>query len=194
MDKLDEQYWSNRYQAHTDIWDLKNVSTPLKEYFDQLIDKNISILIPGCGNAYEAEYFLQLGFTNITLIDISPIPVKNLQEKFAVHLNKEIKIILGDFFALNQSFDLIVEQTFFCAIDPSLRQKYKDKMYELLKVGGKLVGVMFNCAFEAGPPFGGSIEEYKLLFSQKFAIKTLKTCYNSIEKRSGNEVFIILQK
>lgn len=193
MDKLDEQYWSNRYQTHTDIWDLKNVSTPLKEYFDQLIDKNISILIPGCGNAYEAEYLLQLGFTNITLIDISPIPVKNLQEKFAVQLNKEIKIILGNFFELNQSFDLIVEQTFFCAIDPSLRQLYADKMYELLKVGGKLIGVMFNCSFEDGPPFGGSIEEYKLLFAQKFSIKTLETCYNSIEKRKGNEVFIILQ-
>jgi methyl halide transferase len=194
MDNLDEHYWSNRYQNNTDAWDLKTVSTPLKEYFDQLTDKNISILIPGCGNAYEAEYLLQLGFTNITLIDISPVPVKRLQEKFASHLHKEIKIILGDFFALNHSFDLIVEQTFFCAIDLSLRQQYANKMYELLKVGGKLVGVMFNCAFEVSPPFGGSKEEYELLFAQKFTIKTLDTCYNSIEKRSGNEVFVILQK
>lgn len=194
MDNLDEHYWSNRYQMHTDIWDLKNVSTPLKEYFDQLKNKNISILIPGCGNAYEAEYLLQLGFTNITLIDISPVPVERLQEKLANHINKEIKIILGNFFELNQSFDLIVEQTFFCAIDPTLRQKYADKMYELLKVGGKLMGVMFNCAFEAGPPFGGSKEEYELLFAEKFSIKTLEICYNSIEKRKGNEVFILLQK
>jgi methyl halide transferase len=194
MDNLDEHYWSNRYQNNTNVWDLKTISLPLKEYFDQLTDKNISILIPGCGNAYEAEYLLQLGFTNITLIDISPVPVKLLQDKFANHLNKEIKIILGDFFALNHSFDLIVEQTFFCAIDPSLRQQYANKMYELLKVGGKLVGVMFNCAFEAGPPFGGSKEEYKLLFAQKFTIMILDSCYNSIEKRSGNEVFIMLQK
>ncbi len=194
MDNLDEHYWSNRYQNQTDTWDLKAVSTPLKEYIDQLTNKNISILIPGCGNGYEAEYLLQLGFTNITLIDISPVPIKNMQEKFVSHLNKEINIILGDFFALHQTFDLIIEQTFFCAIDPLLRQQYANKMYELLKVGGKLVGVLFNREFEAGPPFSGSKEEYQLLFAKKFNIKTLEKCYNSIEKRKDTEVFIILKK
>jgi SAM-dependent methyltransferase len=128
------------------------------------------------------------------LIDISPEPVKKMQEKFVNEINKEIKIILGNFFTLQQSFDLIVEQTFFCAIDPKLRQKYADKMYELLKVGGKLVGVMFNRAFYDGPPFSGTKEEYELLFANKFKIKTLEKCYNSILKRKDTEVFIILQK
>ena len=89
---------------------------------------------------------------------------------------------------------MIIEQTFFCALNPALRKDYVDRMYELLKPGGKLVGVLFNRSFEGGPPFGGSKEEYKELFDEKFVIKKMEDCYNSIEPRKDAEVFIILAK
>ena len=191
---LDQNYWSNRYQNNDAPWDMGKVSPPLKEYFDQLTDKNISILIPGCGNAYEAEYLLQSGFTNITLIDISPSLVEKLTNTFSNSSSTAINIICGDFFQLNQTFYLIIEQTFFCAIDPSLRPKYADKMQELLNPKGKLVGVFFNRTFEGGPPFSGSKAEYETLFQDKFKINTMEACYNSIGPRSGTELFVILQK
>ncbi len=191
---FNENYWSSRYKRNDSGWDMGEVSSPLKEYFDQMTNKNISILIPGCGNAYEADYLLQKGFKNITLIDISPQPVDKLKKKFAAFLNKEIIIICGDFFTLNQNFDLIVEQTFFCAIDPSLRINYVDKMNRLLKVNGKLIGVLFNRVFEGGPPFSGSKAEYHLLFKDKFEIKIMDECYNSIRQRKGSELFVMLQK
>ena len=53
--------------------------------------KNISILIPGCGNSHEAEYLLSQGFTNITVIDIAPTLVAAISEKFAD--NENIKVI-----------------------------------------------------------------------------------------------------
>jgi len=193
-DLLNENYWSSRYQNNDVAWDMGEVSPPLKEYFDQLTDKSISILITGCGNAYEAEYLLQNGFKNITLIDISPLPVDKLKKQYSAFLNKEIHIICGDFFALNQTFDLIVEQTFFCAIDPSLRTDYANKMYELLNVNGKLVGVLFNRTFDAGPPFSGNRTEYNRLFKDKFQIKIMDECYNSISPRKDSELFVILQK
>lgn len=193
-DLLNENYWSSRYKNNDVAWDMGEVSLPLKEYFDQLTDKYISILIPGCGNAYEAEYLLQQGFKNITLIDISPLPVDKLKKQFSAFLNKEIHIICGDFFTLNQTFDLIVEQTFFCAIYPSLRTDYANKMHELLNANGKLTGVFFNRTFDAGPPFSGSRTEYNLLFKNKFQIRTMDECFNSINPRKGSELFVILQK
>lgn len=193
-DLLNENYWSSRYKNNDVAWDMGEVSPPLKEYFDQLTDKYITILIPGCGNAYEAEYLLQQGFKNITLIDISPLPVDKLKKNFSAFLNKEIHIICGDFFTLNQTFDLIVEQTFFCAIYPSLRTDYANKMHELLNANGKLTGVFFNRTFDAGPPFSGSRTEYNLLFKNKFQIRTMDECFNSINPRKGSELFVILQK
>jgi len=188
--KLDSEYWNKRYQNGDTGWDVGRISDPLKAYVDQLKDKNISILIPGCGNAYEATYLLQHGFTDVTLIDISPSLVDHVKRNLSAYLGKELKIICGDFFELDQHFDLILEQTFFCALDPSLRNRYAEKMHSLLNPGGKIAGVLFNRNFDGGPPFGGTKAEYEKIFSVQFKLEIMEECYNSISPRKGNELFI----
>jgi len=190
---LDGNFWNEQYLSEKTGWDLGTVSPPLKRYIDGLSDKNISILIPGCGNTYEAEYLLQKGFTNITVIDIAPALVEKLQKKFENNTN--IKIILGDFFQHEGQYDLILEQTFFCAIHPSLRKQYAEKMQQLLKPGGILSGVLFDKEFDfEGPPFGGCKCQYEPLFEKAFELKHFETCYNSAKPRAGSELFIELMK
>lgn len=186
---LDAAYWNNRYAAGETGWDMGYVSPSLKNYFDQIENKNLRILIPGCGNCYEAAYLAANGFTNITLIDIAPLLVQQLKEKF---INQPaIKIILGDFFEHAGQYDLIIEQTFFCALQPSLRSAYVNKMHALLAENGRLTGAVFASEFETdGPPFGGTAAEYETLFTNKFHIHTMAPCYNSHVKRTGNELFI----
>ena len=169
------------------------VSSPIKEYIDQLKEKNLRILIPGCGNTYEAEYLLQKGFTNVTVIDIAPTLVNKLKEKFKG--NPAIRILLSDFFEHQGEYDLILEQTFFCALDPVLRTKYRDKVFSLLSDTGKLAGVLFDKQFEKeGPPFGGTKDEYKKLFQDHFELIRFEKCRNSHPKRQDNELFVILNK
>jgi SAM-dependent methyltransferase len=191
--KLDQNYWNERYRTNETGWDLGEVSPPLKAYIDQLTDKNLRILVPGCGNSYEAEYLLDNGFTNITVIDIAPELVETLKSKF--RSNENIKIILGDFFNHTAEYDLILEQTFFCALDPNLRKNYADAMAGLLVRGGKLAGVLFCKEFEMqGPPFGGTETEYQALFGDAFNLKIFEPCYNSFAKRADSEIFVILEK
>ena len=190
---FNKDYWNERYKKGDTSWDIGYVSTPLKTYIDQLDDKNISILVPGCGNAHEAGYLLEKGFTNITLVDISRIAAEAVQEKFAVY-GSRLKVIHGDFFELRQKFDLILEQTFFCALDPALRKNYAEKMYDLLKQNGKLVGLLFNRSFDNSPPFGGDKNEYMNLFAPLFDMVVLEEAYNSIERRMGTELFLIARK
>ncbi|MBK8611269.1 MAG: methyltransferase domain-containing protein [Chitinophagaceae bacterium] len=190
---LGETYWNNQYEAKATGWDLGEVSPPLKTYIDQLTKKDLRILIPGCGNTYEADYLLQQGFTNITVIDIAPILVAELKEKYLG--NPNINIIGGDFFEHKAEYDLVLEQTFFCAINPPLRKDYVAKMNELLATGGKLVGVLFDREFEhQGPPFGGCKCQYEPMFTMSFDLKTFELCHNSFVKRKDTELFIILQK
>jgi SAM-dependent methyltransferase len=190
---LDQNFWDTCYISNSTGWDLGAVSPPLKAYIDQLQNKNLRILIPGCGNTYEAEYLLQQGFTNITLIDIAPTLVNKLKEKFKDNTN--INILLGNFFEHNGTYDLILEQTFFCALNPSLRSAYRDKMLTLLEPGGKLAGLLFNKVFDKeGPPFGGSKQEYEQLFKTGFRFVTCEPCHNSVAPRAGAELFVILQK
>lgn len=99
-----------------------------------------------------------------------------------------------DFFELTGKFDLILEQTFFCALNPILRSKYVVKMHQLLAEEGSLVGVLFNePLYDDHPPFGGGKALYKSLFQKLFHIKKMELCYNSIAPRQGRELFINLQ-
>lgn len=192
---MNSKFWDERYLSGQHGWDVGAVTEPLKKFIDSIENKNISILIPGCGNAYEAEYLLQNGFTNITLIDISPVLVDDIKKKFAGQLGKNIQVVCEDFFDFEGSFDLILEQTFFCAINPARRGEYVAKMKQLLAPEGKLAGVLFNREFaEAGPPFGGNKEEYLKLFEPELQVIKMETCYNSIKPRDGNELFFIVGK
>jgi len=191
--KLNNQYWQRRYETNDAVWNAGKITTPLKDYFDQIKDKSISILIPGCGNAYEFEYLLDQEFTTISVLDYAQAPIDNIKKR--IPNSNPNQLILGDFFEHTGQYDLIIEQTFFCAIDPQLRTKYVEKMHALLRPNGKLVGLLFQFPLtQAGPPFGGSKEEYINLFSEKFTIKTLETAYNSIQPRQGNELFFIFTK
>jgi SAM-dependent methyltransferase len=185
-------YWNDLYNKNETSWDIGFPSPAIKEYVDQLQDKHLPVLIPGCGNAYEAEYLLAQGFTDVTLIDIAPSLTAALDNKFKKEVGKRIKIITGNFFDHEGRYGLILEQTFLSALDPSLRTQYVDKMHSLLVKGGHLTGVLFNQVFEDGPPYGGTAQEYKLMFSKRFKTKKLELCYNSIERRKGSEIFINL--
>jgi len=190
---LNKEFWELRYQNNQTAWDLGVPSPSLTAYFDQLEDKDIRILIPGAGNAYEIEYLWKQGFKNVDVLDISSQPLDNLQKRLP-DFPKE-NIFMKDFFHHQGGYDLIVEQTFFCALNPNLRLKYVAKMHELLNEEGKLVGLLFNRYFnEDHPPYGGSISEYHELFNDSFEMKTMETSYNSIEPRRGSEVFFIVIK
>lgn len=190
--KLDQEYWDIRYKTDSTGWDLGKVSPPIKEYIDTLVDKNLHVLIPGCGNSYEAECLLNQGFTSVTVIDIAPSLVEKLQVKFKNNYN--ITILLGDFFEHQGKYDLILEQTFFCALPPTMREKYAKKMHLLLAEKGLLVGLLFNKTFDVGPPFGGSQAEYEKIFDPHFEFLQMDLCQNSIAPRAKSELFVEFRK
>ncbi len=193
MNHLDKEFWNQRYLDNQTGWDIGYASTPLCRYIDQLTNKNISVLIPGCGNAYEAAYLFDNGFHNICLLDLAPAALAAARKRIPALPAKHF--INQDFFNHDGQYDLILEQTFFCAIDPALRMAYANQAHKLLKPGGKLVGLLFDIPLNSDkPPFGGTIESYKAVFQTQFEIKSFEKCHNSIAPRAGNELFINLMR
>lgn len=187
------QFWDSLYREGNTGWDLGHVSGPLRAYIDQLTPRDLRILIPGAGSGYEARYLLEKGFTNITVVDIAPTAVQRLRTATAGASGLEV--IQADFFTYRGKYDLILEQTFFCANPPERRGDYARHCHELLADGGKIAGVLFNRDFEPGhPPFGGDADLYEKIFSPYFTFKTWQSCYNSDPERAGWEWFMILEK
>ncbi|UCS91481.1 SAM-dependent methyltransferase [Echinicola marina] len=185
---FDENYWTSRYHLNQTGWDVGEATNPLKQYLDQIANKEIKILIPGAGNAYEAAYAYNIGFKNVNILDISLLPL----DKFAANHPDfpSGQLLHENFFEHKGEYDLIIEQTFFCALNPSLRKDYVKKMTQLLKPTGELGGVLFDVDFgKPGPPFGGNKVEYLKCFEPELKVVKMERCYNSIRERAGIELF-----
>lgn len=192
MTKLSKEYWEKRYIDNSTSWDLGEPSTPIKEYIDQLKYKDSKILIPGAGNAHEANYLFENGFKNIYILDIAPSPLEYAKKRINLPSSHFIQ---QDYFKYSELYDIIFELTFFCALEPRFRESYVKKTHTLLKDGGCLIGVLFNFENKLdGPPFGGSVKEYTSLFEPFFDIIMMRPCYNSVPTRKGKELFIKLIK
>lgn len=192
-----QEYWSQRYTEERTGWDIGATSLPLQSYMDQLPHKDLKILIPGAGNSYEAESFFRQGFTQIYILDITKEPLEAFKQRVPDFPDNQM--LLGNFFDHQRSYDLILEQTFFCSFPPTKanRTAYAEKMHELLSAKGKLVGVWFDIPLKGDlekRPFGGTKKEYVSYLSPYFDTISFDRCYNSIPERQGQELFGIFQK
>lgn len=194
MQNFDIEYWDKQYLPGKKIgWDIGYASPPLMEYCEQLLNKEIDILIPGAGLAWEAEELYKMGFQNTKILEFALLPIQQFLTR--VPDFPETHVIQDDFFTLLGQFDLILEQTFFTSLPKERRPGYVRQMVQLLKPGGKLVGLLFTHEFDGNhPPFGGTREEYLELFTPSFKINTFEIAYNSIKPRKGREYFMILEK
>ncbi|MEY5046962.1 MAG: hypothetical protein RLZZ175_321 [Bacteroidota bacterium] len=190
---LSDNYWHNRYVTNDFGWDLGQVSPPLKNYFKSIQNKTIKILIPGAGNGYEAEWLFENGFNNVHILDFALAPIENFISKNPNFPKGNIHH--KNFFDLEEKFDLIIEQTFFCALNPTLRENYVNKMHSIINGNGKLVGLLFHDKLnDDKPPFGGYKEEYIELFKEKFKIETMEITDLSVKPRLGRELFFEMTK
>ena len=98
MPKMEKEFWDKKWENQQTGWDIGYTSTPIKAYFDLLSNKGLKILIPGCGNAYEAEYLFKKGFRNVHVIDISKHAIGSFKERYPDF--PEEQLTCGDFFEI----------------------------------------------------------------------------------------------
>ena len=128
---LDKDYWENRYVEGTTGWDTGYITRPIKEYIDQLEDKSLSILTPGSGPSHEAEYIHQQGFENIHIIDMSELAMDTFKKRYPTFPESQIHV--QDLFEHTGKYDIIIEQTCFCALEPHLRNQYLNHIKKHVK-------------------------------------------------------------
>lgn len=191
------QFWEDIYLENDTGWDLKGVTPFFDSISNDLIQGKVCIL--GCGRGYDAIMFAEKGF-DVTAVDFAPTPISELN-KLAIQKSVIITTVQDDIFSLVEkfpdTFDYVIEQTCFCAIDPNRRKEYETLVRTILKPGGKLVGLWFpldKSQEEGGPPFGTTIYEVKSIFNSGWKIEKENFPSQSVEPRKGREKLIIFKK
>lgn len=102
------------------------------------LDKNISILDLGAGTGITSTPFLENGFKNLTLVDISPEMKKVALEKdilkSADYVNQDVKRL-----SLEGKYDLVISGMFLCDLSKEGRNKTFQALKPLLNKGAYII-------------------------------------------------------
>ena len=188
--------WEKHYQSEDLGWDLGKVSPPFLSLWKEQNLVPCNTIIPGCGRGHEAVFLAENGF-RVTAVDYCNGAVNALRKSIA-DKGLECDILHQDFFDLDSSHDssyeLMLEQTFFCAISPSQRKLYVETAHRILKFGGLLLGLFYETNAEGGPPFNTTRSDILHHFCDRFMVQSLEKTLLSDEQRKNKEWLGFLKK
>ncbi|MGB0837959.1 MAG: SAM-dependent methyltransferase [Flavobacteriaceae bacterium] len=194
MSHLNQSYWDERYESNNTPWTLNCVSPAITEFLRvKNPSKEAKILIPGAGLSPDAHYLYSNGFKNVFVLDLSKTSIEQFISNYPEFPKDQI--IHENFFEHHDQYDLIFEQTFFCALPLSINPKYPAKVTELLQPKGILFGLFFlGDLSQGGPPYLQEKGFYSDLFSPLFKFIKLELFNKSITPRKDKELFFIFEK
>lgn len=198
-------YWSARYRRGDTPWDLGQ-ETPafvalLKRFdFPKPIDGyRPRVAVPGCGYGHDALLFAEHGY-QVTAIDFAPEPLEYLRSMARLR-GVELEILCADVFTLSTThracFDVVLEYTCYCAIDPRRRQEYAHVIAAILKPKGILAGLFFplDDIERTQPPFTVHESEIREQFGAAgLVLISSEVPLESHPARAGRERLMLFQK
>jgi len=196
MSYLSAEAWEEKYQSNSDRW---NLGCPSPPFINLLASANAPqtgrVAVLGCGKGHDALLFAESGF-EVVGFDFAPSAITEATST-AKARNISAQFLQRDIFTLNQeftdSFDYVLEHTCFCAIDLSLRSKYVEVVKNILRPGGKFIGLFYTHNRPGGPPFGVKRKEVLDYFTVDFEQIVFLLAKDSIERRRGDEHLAIFQ-
>lgn len=191
-----ENYWTRRYKEEAKPgWNLDQPHPELVSTLPQLKLLRQQILVAGCGYGHDAAFLAELGHI-VTAIDFSQTAIDSAKARYG-HI-KNLTFKQEDFFNLSSdysdSFDLVFEHTFFCAINPDRRKDIIKIWNRCLREKGHILGIFFVQPKRMGPPFGGSEWELRSLLEKKYQFLYWTRLKFSPSPRNGTELILYAQK
>lgn len=189
-----KEYWDGKYNSSDLGWDMGKAHPYLDTVLSQVKLMRSKILVLGAGRSHDANFFADQGHI-VTAVDISQKAIDAAKEIYPE--TEHLKYQLCDAFKLKElgeTYDLIWDHTFYCAIPPQRRTELVKLWYDLLNEQGKVSGVFFSMFKPMGPPYGGSERELNQRVSDKFHIIYWNRIRQGPVERLGKEFFVYLEK
>ena len=190
-DPLAPAFWDERFEREFTPWDRGGAPAELRAFVAQAQDP-LSVLVPGCGSAYELALMLEAGW-DATAIHFSPVAVaraKRLAGQWAD------RILQADFFDYTpqQSLDLVYEQAFLCALPRARWPEVAQRWSGLLSSGGLLAGYFYFDGMAKGPPFGIARTQLDALLAPHFDCIADQPVADSMPVFAGKERWMVWRR
>ena len=191
-------FWESLYRAGRTAWDLGGPTPILQKWLRDNQGHGEKVCVLGAGNGHDAMAFAQAGY-KVTAVDFAPTPSRQLADKAAA-AKLSLTVLPMDLFQLpakhSESFDLVLEYTTFCSIDPHQRDAFVATVTSILKTEGRLLALFFpmDQAADAGPPFGLSRVEIRERFEHHFHIVSEEWPEDSVPTRRLRELLVLMEK
>mgnify|MGYP003869587815 CR=1 FL=1 len=189
-----EGYWQERYDKKEDQWEKGAPSPGLVDFLARLAPEQKAgrVIQPGCGRGHDLAAFAEAGFSGVG-IDIAPTAVEDARKLHGTFVEGgELDFSCENYFETSAGkwrgqFDWYFEHTFFCAIEPALRDQYVRSVLDVLKPGGYFLAIFFHIQSDEGPPFGTTQAELETRFLPHFELIEAKVP-RSYTNRTGLEL------
>lgn len=146
------EFWNEFYISQNTPWDLGEASPVLKQALLQLKLPRQRVLVLGAGRGHDAAEIARAGHV-VTAVDISEPAKKDFLSKYSNV--RDLTYVVADAFDLPahfyQSFDLVIDHTFFVAIEPRRRSEVVQVWKKALVPGGHLLAIFFLFDRMEGP-------------------------------------------
>jgi SAM-dependent methyltransferase len=188
--------WDDAWREGRTPWDAGEAAPPLSDLIASgELGRAKSALVPGCGGGWDVLALAQAGMRAVGL-DVAPsvVPV------FAGHRAKRgidptrARLVIDDFFTFTpaERFDVIWDYTFLCAIPPSWRPRWAERVDALLAPDGTLATLIFPATHPGpdyvGPPWPLHPEDVRALLEPRgFRAVKLERPTRSHPAREGKE-------
>lgn len=179
-------FWEHLYRDDNAGWEIGRAAPPLAAYFKKNSPRGSRVLVVGCGRGHEARVLARSG-ARVVAVDLAQKAIAAAQ---ALDTEGLVEYRVADLFTpTTERFDIVVEHTCFCAIEPVRRDEYVDRTADALVVGGSLVGLFYDHGRPGGPPFTTDAAELVRRFERRFRVAELGAAEGSVLARGGQELF-----
>ncbi|WP_027794343.1 methyltransferase domain-containing protein [Paraburkholderia acidipaludis] len=182
-DPAQPSFWDERFERGFTPWDQAGVQPQFEAFANAHPDA--AVLIPGCGNAWEAGWLAERG-REVRAIDFASAAVASARAALGKHA---AVVEEADFYSYEPPFAprWVFERAFLCALPPAQREHYAQRMAALLQPGALLAGYFFIGEPQKGPPFPMVRAELDALLAPYFTLLDDQPATASLPVFQGRE-------
>lgn len=198
----DLDFWQQRFVAGTTPWDRGAPGPQLRRWLDEaLIAPGQRVAVPGCGSGHDVAMLATAG-VKVTGIDYAPAAL-DLARAHLARTGTTAELIQADVtqWSPETPFDVVYEQTCWCALHPDRWHAYTQQLHRWIRPGGHLLLMLMQClrpsAAEGridGPPYHVDVHAARALLAEPHWAWTAPP-YPRIEHPAGwAELAVVVQR